>query len=511
MAIGLENAILADARAAAAGPRNASDASRREDAAAFDRLLAQTQPKSAQPPRAAANGAADAQASNATASDKQGVNTGEGSVRKQALNASPAPKKLSLAAADVPPPAETANQVKPAPVAAERIAKAAPAAAMEKTSAPVRYAEVLGEPIAAAMTPLRKVAPPASTPLTAAPVKPGAAGAAPPDTVSTKAPSGGPQAAAPAPLAQPALPKGAAPPAAPESAMAAFPPQSGAGEAMAGRPTNANSLGVAAPRRAAAGGDQTPSPRRTGAGSASAPGAGNAAAKPASGQNLRGASAASAPAQSAAASPAASPPLTWESPMAEGQTLSSQTLVGPSGSSQTQTFSGQAGMFGLPAAGASPPGAGSPPGAPAQAGAASRIPLTAPALAHQIAKSFEGGETRMEIRLDPAELGKIEVRLEIAADNSVSAVVSAETPETLQELTRHARDLEEALNAAGLNVDAGGLSFQMSEREAGEDRSVNRRDGDVSLSAPAPDAAAAPAPRPFGLERWDGARVDLWA
>lgn len=100
----------------------------------------------------------------------------------------------------------------------------------------------------------------------------------------------------------------------------------------------------------------------------------------------------------------------------------------------------------------------------ANAHAAARFqPQTVQALAARIAaRAVEGGRV-FDIRLDPAELGRVEVRLEMGADNSVRALLSAERADTLAELQRSARDLEKALAEAGLDLAEDGLSFSLSD------------------------------------------------
>ena len=112
-------------------------------------------------------------------------------------------------------------------------------------------------------------------------------------------------------------------------------------------------------------------------------------------------------------------------------------------------------------------------------------PHTAQQLAGQITRNFNNGQRVFDIRLDPAELGKVDVRLELRADNRVHAVLTAERPETLSELQRAARDLERSLNDAGLELAEDGLSFQMSDDgEASgspDDRADDRADGGTTL------------------------------
>ncbi len=101
---------------------------------------------------------------------------------------------------------------------------------------------------------------------------------------------------------------------------------------------------------------------------------------------------------------------------------------------------------------------------------------TTQTLAGQITRQFNQGNRVFDIRLDPAELGKVDVRLELRADNRVHAVLTAERPETLQELQRNARELERALNEAGLELGEEGLDFQMQD----EGQSADRNPADTS-------------------------------
>ncbi|MBI1210404.1 MAG: hypothetical protein GC190_02995 [Alphaproteobacteria bacterium] len=82
-------------------------------------------------------------------------------------------------------------------------------------------------------------------------------------------------------------------------------------------------------------------------------------------------------------------------------------------------------------------------------------------LAVHIARKFESGESRFEIRLDPVELGKLDISMTVADDGRLQAVVRAERPETLDMLQRDARVLENQLRSSGFNVDSGSLNFSL--------------------------------------------------
>lgn len=128
----------------------------------------------------------------------------------------------------------------------------------------------------------------------------------------------------------------------------------------------------------------------------------------------------------------------------------------------------------------------------------------------EIIRKFSGGTTRFELRLDPPELGRVEVKLEVSRDHRVTAVVAADSPQTLSELTRHARDLEQALQSAGLELSDNGLSFDLSQREHLADtheEQNNRRGGEATV----PEEAAPIPTRALTLDAWRGARVDLVA
>ena len=89
----------------------------------------------------------------------------------------------------------------------------------------------------------------------------------------------------------------------------------------------------------------------------------------------------------------------------------------------------------------------------------------ASALAVEISKFVKKGETRFEIRLDPADLGKIDVRMTIGHDGKTHAHLIVERPETLDMLSRDQRFLERSLQQSGLNLqDKGGLEYSLMDQ-----------------------------------------------
>ena len=124
-----------------------------------------------------------------------------------------------------------------------------------------------------------------------------------------------------------------------------------------------------------------------------------------------------------------------------------------------------------------PATAGTQPNSPApvagtQAAAAPKpvfVPQQPPQVqvAVHIAQAVQQGIDQIRIQLHPAELGRVDVRLDVAPDGRVAATVIADRPETLDMLRNDSRGLERALQDAGLRSDAGNLSFNLREQHHG--------------------------------------------
>ena len=69
------------------------------------------------------------------------------------------------------------------------------------------------------------------------------------------------------------------------------------------------------------------------------------------------------------------------------------------------------------------------------------------------------------------------MRLNVSEDGVAQARLIAERPEALAELTRNARALERALEDAGVDIESGGLSFELAE-------DAHTQDGDASGDQP---------------------------
>ena len=65
----------------------------------------------------------------------------------------------------------------------------------------------------------------------------------------------------------------------------------------------------------------------------------------------------------------------------------------------------------------------------------------------EIAASAKSGKSRFEIRLDPADLGRIDVRIDVDRNGQVTSHLTVEKPETLSMLRQDAPQLQRALDA----------------------------------------------------------------
>ena len=144
------------------------------------------------------------------------------------------------------------------------------------------------------------------------------------------------------------------------------------------------------------------------------------------------------------------------------------------------------------------------------------VPVGLAEVAVVIAARFKGGESRFQIRLDPADLGRIDVDLAVDEGGQATTTLTVERMDTLDLLQRDSRALERALGAAGFKTDQaslqfnlrdpgqGGTGFQPGEGHAG-DHGASRR----VLFAAARDEAGVPrapaaGPYPNRLPRLGG-------
>jgi hypothetical protein len=101
-----------------------------------------------------------------------------------------------------------------------------------------------------------------------------------------------------------------------------------------------------------------------------------------------------------------------------------------------------------------------PPQPPAQPVA---VPLAGVAI--EIASKALAGKNHFAIRLDPPELGRIEVHLDVHRDGRVTSHLVADRKDTLDFFRRDAAGLERALQDAGLKTSDNGLQFSLRDQQ----------------------------------------------
>lgn len=90
--------------------------------------------------------------------------------------------------------------------------------------------------------------------------------------------------------------------------------------------------------------------------------------------------------------------------------------------------------------------------------------INLPHIAAEISRHVQNGVSRFEIKLNPAELGRIDVRMEVDGSGNVVARLAVERSETLDLLQRDHRALERALADAGLDSAKTELEFSLQQQ-----------------------------------------------
>jgi len=142
----------------------------------------------------------------------------------------------------------------------------------------------------------------------------------------------------------------------------------------------------------------------------------------------------------------------------------------------------------------------------------SEVPLGAVPV--EIGLKSLAGINHFEIRLDPVELGRIEVRLEIDPQGSVKAHLSVDRVETLALLQRDAKTLERAFDQAGLKLSDGNIDLSLRDQQAqGQGRhehgQEHRRDGSRHPDSDLRRASADPIPGESPRRLWRAAGIDV--
>ncbi len=195
-------------------------------------------------------------------------------------------------------------------------------------------------------------------------------------------------------------------------------------------------------------------------------------------------------------------------PVAGGRVASATQLT----SGDAPALPTAAGLAGLAAAPTSQAGSERPALASGAAGASSAATgaapsqQLAPALV-QLSHAPDGG--RLTLRLNPVELGQVDIQIDRAADGSAAVHVTAERPETLQLLISDQAQLHHALDSAGLPQEGRTLSLGLGQSNTGDSGSFGAGGGQSGGEAAARDQSGGQQGRSLGWRSsGDG---DTWA
>ena len=157
-----------------------------------------------------------------------------------------------------------------------------------------------------------------------------------------------------------------------------------------------------------------------------------------------------------------------------------------------------------------PQGASAPAAPSFSVTAASNAVVPLSGLALEIAVSARSGKSRFEIRLDPADLGRIDVRIDVDRSGRVTSHLTVEKPETLSMLRQDAPQLQRALDDAGLKTGNGGLQFSLRDRSSSkQDGNETGRNAQRLVISDDETIAAAVAGRSYGRVLGSSSGVDI--
>jgi flagellar hook-length control protein FliK len=216
------------------------------------------------------------------------------------------------------------------------------------------------------------------------------------------------------------------------------------------------------------------------------------------------------PQSNANASPAANLAMTARSGAAAGPAGSSGPANAQAANNAVQSATANLPAFGIVAANA----------ATAQTTAAAfgstRAAVSISGLPVAIAARAVAGSNQFDIRLDPPELGRIDVQLNVDGNGQVTSHVTVDRPETLTLLQSQQPQLERALEQAGLKTADNGLQFSLRDQSfAGANTGGNSGGGTQQSQSPSqqlviPDADLPSIDATQAYSRWGlGGGIDI--
>ena len=143
--------------------------------------------------------------------------------------------------------------------------------------------------------------------------------------------------------------------------------------------------------------------------------------------------------------------------------------------------------------------------------AATNAPVPLSGLAIEIAASARSGKSHFDIRLDPADLGRIDVRIDVDRNGQMTSHLTVEKPETLSMLRQDAPHLQRALDDAGFKTGDGGLQFSLRDQSSSghNERNESGRNAQRLVIGDEDTIPAAVAGRSYGRVLGSSSGVDI--
>lgn len=111
----------------------------------------------------------------------------------------------------------------------------------------------------------------------------------------------------------------------------------------------------------------------------------------------------------------------------------------------------------------------------------------------QVKQGVARGDSQINIRLNPAELGRVDVRMEVNADGRTTVAIVTDSRDTLEMLQRDSRSLEKAFSDLGMEMSDSGMSFDLNEQSSDQQEDESSKEDTKTASSnfdamlPSPD------------------------
>jgi len=125
---------------------------------------------------------------------------------------------------------------------------------------------------------------------------------------------------------------------------------------------------------------------------------------------------------------------------------------------------------------------------------ATGLPPAVEQVIFQLNRNVKSGNDQLNLQLNPTELGRVNIKLNINADGKVQGTVVANNPATLDLLLKDVRSLERALQDAGLRADSGSLHFSLGGQSGQSGHSAGNPSSNKNASSADPALDTDPVP-----------------